>query len=143
MDRGEPTLMELINDYKGSRSFRDLAADSEIGVQWVRFQQLASRDLKNFPDPKTLLGVSQALSLPMDEVVLATARSVGLPIRRADPANLTIAGAGDLPKEARALVLEFARDLMALHSGKQGRHAAAPAPVPAPATRTELFSDIA
>jgi hypothetical protein len=112
-DPREPLLADLINDRKGTRSFSDLAKDSGGLLTRGRFQQLATvRRQNQFPTPETLRGVVLATNLPMREVVLAAARSVGLSVPPEDPTLLTIAGAGALPSDQKELLLNLARDLI-------------------------------
>lgn len=115
-----PLLSELILERKGSRSFANLARDCEGVLTAKRWQQLATSAFKEFPTPQVFLGMSLALSVPVDDLVLAAGREVGLPIRRGqDPSVLMVAGAGNLPPEAQELVLQFARDLQRAHDARR------------------------
>lgn len=128
-NRAEPTLADLINLRKGKRSYADLSRDAGGYPTRNRFQQLATvPDQSRFPDPETLRGVARTLAAPMSEVVLAAARTVGLPVPPADPNILVIAGVGDLPQEARDLILDMARDMIRTWGavGGHGRRAAGP-----------------
>jgi hypothetical protein len=121
-DPREPLLADLINDRKGTRSFEDMAKDTGGAVTRGRFQQLATvRQQSQFPTPATLRGVVAATNLPMREVVLAAARSVGLQVPPDDPTVLAIAGAGSLPADQKELLLNLARDL--IRANQAGRRA--------------------
>jgi hypothetical protein len=121
-DPREPLLADLINDRKGTRSYADLERDTGGTITRGRFQQLATvRKQSKFPDPSTLRGIVMATNLPMREVVLAAARSVGLSVPPEDPTILMIAGAGALPDDQKEILLNLARDL--IRANQVGRRA--------------------
>ena len=124
-DPAQPDLADLIAMRKGTRSYARLSRDAGGYPTGNRIQQLASeREWAKFPDPDTLRGLARALSLPMSEIVMAAARTVGLPVPPRDPTVLMIAGAGDLPPEAKDMLLTLARDLIRSYGAASGDHAA-------------------
>lgn len=88
-------LRELIAGTKGERSYEALSRDCGGAPTSKRLHQLATTTLKNFPDPLTIQGLARGLGVSVTEVVLASARSLGLPVRdlgdvaSIDPTGLT------------------------------------------------------
>lgn len=79
MDTQAKLLADLITEHKGDRSYADLSRLTGGAVTRGRWQQLATvRTQTQFPEPRTIRGVAEALRLTHLEVILAAARSVGL-----------------------------------------------------------------
>lgn len=107
-----PTLQALVTDRKGDRSYERLAALSGGRLSRARIQQIATRELRSFPDAATLAGLAQALDVPVQEVVLATARSLGLEVRGGVHGDaLLVPGGKRLSSPAQDALLTMAREL--------------------------------
>lgn len=108
----DPTLQALVADRKGDRSYEQLAALSDGRLSRARIQQIATREMKAFPDAATLAGLAQALDVPVQEVVLATARSLGLEVRGGASGDaLLVPGGKKLSTPAQDALLTMAREL--------------------------------
>ena len=82
------TLQELIAACKGDRSYDALETAAGGSPTSKRWQQMATKADKNFPDPPTIRGIARALSVTETVVVLAAARSLGLTVSLADASRL-------------------------------------------------------
>lgn len=71
-------MQELIRAAKGTRSYLDLERDCSGKLKAARWQQIATRPLRAFPDPLSLAAIAQALRVPNRTVILAAANSLGL-----------------------------------------------------------------
>lgn len=112
MNVEDPTLQALVADWKGDRSYEQLAALSDGRLSRARIQQIATREMKAFPDAATLAGLAQALDVPVQEVVLATARSLGLEVRGGASGDaLLVPGGKKLSTPAQDALLTMAREL--------------------------------
>lgn len=108
-------LATLIANAKGGRSYDRIAADAGGVPTSARLQQLATKPLKNFPDPDTIRGLARGLSTSVTEVVAACAASLGLSMHLgADPDALVIGGAASLPPSAREAITAVAREMLKL-----------------------------
>lgn len=76
-----PTLATLVLDHKGDRSYERLSRDCGGEPTGKRLQQIATNPIKTFPDAETIQGVAQGLGVSVTDVVLASARSLGLQVR--------------------------------------------------------------
>lgn len=112
MNVENPTLQALVADRKGGRSYEQLAALSGGRLSRARIQQIATREMKAFPDAATLAGLARALDVPVQEVVLATARSLGLEVRGGTSGDaLLVPGGKNLSAPAQDALLTMAREL--------------------------------
>jgi hypothetical protein len=113
-----PNLAQLILDRKMGRSFEKLADDCGGQPAGRRLQQMAngSRPMKNFPDPDTIRAMAGGLGVSEAEIILASARSLGFGVDSTGSGELTIAGAGALPADARKAIMDVARALMNAHA---------------------------
>lgn len=82
------TLQELIAACKGDRSYDQLEAAGGGSPSSKRWQQIATKVDRNFPDPPTIRAIARALAVTETTVVLAAARSLGLTIPVADANRL-------------------------------------------------------
>lgn len=113
----EPTLAEVIADRKGERSYDRLAADCGGAPSAGRLHQMATKPLKNFPDPDSIRGMASGLGVTVTEIVMASARSLDLNVYTGnDPNAVTIGGAGTLPTSSREVLATVARELIRLTS---------------------------
>lgn len=133
----EMDLSALITTHKGTRSYERLSRDCGGGVSAVRLNQLVRLPIKNFPDPATMTHLARGLTVPVREVLLATARSVGMNLPTGyDTDSLTLAGVADLPTTAREAIANVAREMVRLYEGSATRedvtgNAEHPAPIDA------------
>lgn len=113
-----PTLAQLILDRKGGRSFERLSEDCGGTPAGRRLQQLASesRPMKNFPDPDTIAAMARGLGVSTTEVVLASARSLGVKVATADATALVIADGGTLPAVAQEALRYLGHEMVRLHA---------------------------
>ena len=112
-----PTLAELILQRKGGRSFERLSEDCGGVPAGRRLQQLStpSRPMKNFLDPETITGMARGLGVSEKDIVLASARSLGIRMDAGGPDALVIPDAGRLPEAAQIALMDMARVLIAAH----------------------------
>ena len=104
-DSGVPTLAELITEQKAFRgySYRTLEARADSVITAQRWQQLGTGvRIKEFPEPATLQAMANALGVDVTAVVMAAARSIGLPVRRVAESDL----AAMLPQSASLLTTD-------------------------------------
>ncbi|HEX9089776.1 MAG TPA: hypothetical protein VF867_19950 [Arthrobacter sp.] len=115
---GGPTLAQLILARKDGRSYEQMSADCGGQPAGRRLQQLTmpSIVMRAFPDPATITAVATGLGVSVVEVVLASARSLGLPVDGARADMINIPGAGSLPEDSRQAVIDVARALVSAHS---------------------------
>lgn len=71
-------LQELIAKHKGTRSYAALAEATYGHISASMLHRLANHEAKTFPGAKTLQALAQALELPINDVILAAAKSAGL-----------------------------------------------------------------
>jgi hypothetical protein len=113
----EPNLAVLIADRKGTRSYDRLAEDCGGTPSSGRLHQMATRPLKNFPDPDSIRGMANGLGVTVTDIVMAAARSLDLPVYTGnDPSALSIGGAGTLPDSAKEALTSVAREFIKLTS---------------------------
>ncbi|QXW04050.1 hypothetical protein [Rhodococcus globerulus] len=113
----EQTLAGLIADRKGTRSYDKLSKDCGGTPTSKRLHQLANVAPKNFPDPDTIRGLATGLGVTVTDIVMASARSLELPVYTGnDPNALSIGGAGALPESAKETLTTVAREFIKLTS---------------------------
>jgi len=115
----EKTLGDLIEAARHSYGSKSLSYDAlakKCGGKptAARLQQYVSTGLKNFPDPVSIEGLSVGLNTSAREVILASARSLGLPIDDAHEDSLFINGISSLPASAQESVRSIGRELVNL-----------------------------
>lgn len=71
-------LQQLIAEHKGTRSYVALAEASDGRIAASMLHRLANKEAKSFPGATTLEGLAQALNLPINDIILAAAKSAGL-----------------------------------------------------------------
>lgn len=123
-----PTLQQLVLDNKGDLSYGSLAERSGGTLKSRGLQKLVTTQFTSFPSPETLQGISRALGLPLREVVLAAGRSVGLRLHDANPDDLVLVGAGQLPLSSRDALRSMSREMLNWREGKYDttEHGSAP-----------------
>jgi hypothetical protein len=109
----EPDLARLILLHKDGRSYSRLSEDCGGFPAARRIQQMANgaRAMRNFPDPETVTSLAAGLGVTTQEVLLASARSLGIDVDGTSEA-LVIPGAMALPESAQRVVTDLARELL-------------------------------
>lgn len=115
-------LQYLIQDHRGDRSYAKLASDCGLAstTGGRSLHKLAHQPIRSFPDPDTITALARGLRVSALEVVKAAAVSVGVPVDSSPEEDLLIPGAGRLPLEARAAVVNMAEQLMDAYSRPWG-----------------------
>lgn len=111
-DNNQPTLPELILTKKGDRTFARLSRDCGGNPTDRRLNGMVHNPMKAFPDAETMERLAIGLRVNVLDVLLASARSLGLPVLASDPGSLILAGAGHLPSSAKESLAEMARELL-------------------------------
>ena len=93
-----------------------------------RLFQLINEPLKNFPDPDTIRGLAIGTRLTSQQIVLATARSLGLAPASHDRVAYVAPGLDRLPKSIREAFLNLGRELGGLNIAKVPREAESNSP---------------
>lgn len=107
--RVEGGLEALILNHKGDRSFDDLSRACGGSPTGKRLHQMVSRPMKNFPDPDTIKNLARGLNVSPTEIVLATARSLGIRVGPTDDTALVLHEAGTLPLDRQQLLISVSR----------------------------------
>lgn len=115
------TLQAMILERKGRRSYDRLSKDCDGMPKANQLQKMATAGMNEFPSAATIRGLSRGLNVSVSQVVMAAARTVGLPVSDGgEPDELVLQGAGALPPEAQELLVSMARQLLAAHAGPWG-----------------------
>lgn len=115
----EKTLGDLIEAARHVRSekslsYVELAKACGGKPTAARLQQYVTGALKNFPDPESILGLAKGTQYSPKEIILASARSLGLNIE-SDPEDLIfISGISTLPPSASESLMSIGRELVNL-----------------------------
>jgi hypothetical protein len=104
-------IQNLILNNKGDRSYERLSRDSGGHMSPKALHKAATGVAKAFGDAVSILGLSQALNIPVSDIIRAYAVSMGLPVIADDCGVLRINGAGTLPKSSQDLLIGLAREL--------------------------------
>ena len=73
------TLQDLILMLKGNRTYPQLEAASGGVVKAQRWNQITNGiRVREFPEPRTIEAMAEALDVSVEVIILATARSLGL-----------------------------------------------------------------
>lgn len=110
-----PTLSELIIEYRGGRSNVALSADCEGIPSDKRIHQIIHKPINNFPDPETIRGLSRGLRTSEEAVVMAAARSLGLDVSAQNSRDLTLDRAGELPLTSQNALRTMSAELIRLN----------------------------
>lgn len=113
---GQTTLAELINTKRGDRTYAKLSRDCGGAPTDKRLQSMVSRPMKAFPDADTIKGLAIGLRVNAADVILASARSLGLNVEASDTVGLNIPGAGALPDSAKEAIIGVAMELLKIHN---------------------------
>lgn len=115
----EKTLGDLIEAARHVRSekslsYAELAKACEGKPTAARLQQYVTGVLKNFPDPESILGLAKGTGNSPKEIVLASARSLGLNIESDPEDQIFINGISTLPPSAAESLMSIGRELVNL-----------------------------
>ena len=110
-------LERLLLDSKGARSMAQFSRDCGGLPTDKRLHQMIAGPMRSFPDTDTIRGISRGANVSITQVVLACARSLGLPVSEGEPGDLTIAGARDLPPAAQEALVSDGREMLTLYAG--------------------------
>lgn len=124
--RTEGGLEALILNHKGDRSFDELSRACGGSPTGKRLHQMVSRPMKNFPDPDTIKNLARGLNVSPTEIVLATARSLGIRVSPTDDTALVLQEAGTLPIERQQLLISVARAFVEGNEALAKQHPAQP-----------------
>lgn len=106
------TLPELILAKKGDRTYSKIADDCGGIPTKRRLNSLVLRPMNAFPDVDTIRGLALGLGVSVTDVLLASARSLGLSVGFGDPGTVSIPGAGHLPETSQRVLGDMARELL-------------------------------
>lgn len=116
------TLSQLILAHKDGRSYERLSADCGGQPAGRRLQQLTMPSIlmRAFPDPDTITALAAGLGVSTADIVLASARSLGLCVDGARGDTISVPGAGSLSEQSRQAVKDMAQALVSAHAGTSG-----------------------
>lgn len=104
------TLGELIQAKRGGRSFRDLEAACDGVIKSQRWEHMAKDTrVAGFPRPQTIAAIAEVLNVDAQTVILSTAKTLGMPVRRHGSLLATL-----LPPDADDLTLEQRNAVLAV-----------------------------
>lgn len=109
-----PDLAQLISERKHAHGwkYRELEARSGGIIKYQRWQQLATgKRITEFPEPATLQAIAEAIEVDVTAVVIAAARSIGLPVHDtgSDFASMLPAGVDGMDPDMRDALLRIIR----------------------------------
>jgi hypothetical protein len=127
-DSDVPTLAQLISEQRRLRgfSYRELEARADSVITHQRWQQLGSGTrIKEFTEPATLRAMAKALDVDVTLVVLATAKSIGLPVEtgvgQSELARMLPYSARELTIEQRDAIVSLVRAITQKKGSGHGR----------------------
>lgn len=107
-------LAALIDTQRGGRTYAQLEKDTGGSLGAARWQQMATRGLRNFPTPQSLRAVARALHVSDETVLLAAGTSLGLRIdQRHSLIELIPPHATDLSDQCVTAILAVVRAMCA------------------------------
>jgi len=110
-----PDLRTLVLDGKGDRSFDRVSSDCGGVPTGKRLQQIATTPLKTFPDPASIRGLARGLGVSQQDVILASARSLGLSVAGDHTKGaLVLSDIDELDGDSRQVLTSLARTLVRL-----------------------------
>jgi len=113
-------LRELIGLQKGDRSYEQLSKACGGQPSAKRLQQIATEQIKNFPDPDTIRALAKGLGVTESTVVLASAASLGLDVHTPTMwAALLPAGTDLIPDHMRDGILSVVRSAVRMAGGEK------------------------
>ncbi|MCD4853628.1 hypothetical protein LN996_22665 [Arthrobacter sp. AK01] len=84
-----------------------------------RLFQLINDPLKNFPDPATIKGLARGTGYTVTEIIMASARSLGLDVSDTEPDSVYVAGLHTLPASTREAFLQLGREIGVLATNQE------------------------
>ena len=107
------TLRDLIQRHIDSTGESRRALGDRCGVAHQTLGYWWNGSIKTFPDPETMLAFANATRTPIETVLLATARTIGLPVHGVpDLAAMLPPGTDNLSARERDAVLAVIRALV-------------------------------
>lgn len=122
-------LQELISLRKGDRSYERLSEACGGYPGGPRIHQLATTEIKGFPDPSTIRGLAKGLGVTEMTVLLATAESLGLDIKMPGGdgwAALLPAGTTKIPAYFRDAILTVVHSAIQVVEDAESRETTQP-----------------
>jgi hypothetical protein len=108
-------LRELIQERKRGRSYFQLEVDGGHVLKAARWHQIATGQLRDFPAPRSVAAMANALGVSQETVILAAAKSLGLETRpRSVLAELLPDTAAELPDACVSAILDLIRAMCAM-----------------------------
>lgn len=114
-------LRNLIHTRRGDRTNLDLSKDAGGIPTQSRWQQLANKPMKLFPDPDTIRGIARALNVTVEQVISACAADLDLPMGTPDESALVLGGARSLPESSQQLLVTLSREMLRLSDSTKTR----------------------
>lgn len=109
-------LIELVQAHAKATSVAEIARRSGGRMTPGRIYSMLNRgEVKQFPNADTIEGLAAGMGVPVAEVVLAAARSLGIPAHTLTsdrPDDLILFGAARLSDESQALIRQTAEVAM-------------------------------
>lgn len=112
----ELDLSRLLNTARrgGEVSYERLSKACGGTPSAKRLHQLENGPLKNFPDPLTIQALAKGTGFSSTEIIMASARSLGLPVTSEDPDTLRIHGLSAAPSRVTDLLRDLGREIVKL-----------------------------
>lgn len=114
------TLASLINTRKGVRTYVQLSRDCGGLPTHKGLQQMATRRLREFPQPDTIRGLARGLNVLESDIIDVCARDVGLRVGSVSDDDLVLPHARRLPASAQDALAAMSRELLKLHGLAEG-----------------------
>lgn len=119
-------LQTLITTRKGDRSYERLSRDCGGKPTRNAIQKIVKTEMRAFPDKETIQGLCRGLPATIEEVLNASAISMGLIDRAKESDGLVLNGAGRLPARTRGILVALSDELQRVHTqptqDKEGQH---------------------
>lgn len=120
-----PDIAQLLIAYRDrtGESYETMAKRIGDAISDGRLHQLATKPLKNFPEPRTVIALADLLGLSVSRVVLSLAVSLGIPVREYASAlvNSLPPGTDNLTDRDQAAIVAVVRQLVAARRAAQDR----------------------
>lgn len=114
-------LAGLIATHKRGRSYRQLAKDGGDMLTAGRIQQMATSELKSWPEAGSVAALSRMLVVTERAVVLAAAESLGIDVSEAEGlASYLPSGSESLRADQKAALAALVRSMLPLEPNQEG-----------------------
>lgn len=108
-------LQTLITIRKGDRSYERLSRDCGGKPTRNAIQKIVKTEMRAFPDKETIQGLCRGLPATIEEVLNASAISMGLIDRAKESDGLVLNGAGRLPARTQSVLVALSDELQRVH----------------------------